>query len=198
MKPATPRKSRKGKQPANIAGPSSNAGYESDAPATNPLAAPATEAAGPDPAYFAEMKVMNLRVLRRSLPTTQSFEIIANIASVYQWGFHDDGWGEVAFKGVLFLCHMQPVISPTTGQLVARESLFLHNRLSLQNLEIDMASVNEINRQAGEERMFTLETFNHASGASIGWGLLLTDCGNLAAAWDSIQRAWTAARGGAP
>lgn len=196
MKPATPRKSRRRNQPNSVAAnnvPASD--YESDAYGGAPAQQSQISAAFLDP-QFAEgprtIGDMNLDVLKRHLPSIQSYICMSHNTTVYEWDQENDTWGEAAFKGPLFVCNQDPGFHAQTGQVVSRACIFLVNRLSLENLVLDMANITVCQQNDDVKQLIELSAIA-PSGASVNWGLFI-DQESLDGTWEAIQSRWSLVR----
>lgn len=173
--------------------------YESDAYGGAPAQQQPhlTSAAFIDPQFAAEgprtIGDMNLDVLKRHLPSIQSYICMSHNTTVYEWDQENDTWGEAAFKGPLFVCDQDPSIHPQTGQLVSRACIFLVNRLSLENLVLDMANISVCQQNDDVKQLIELSAIA-PSGASVNWGLFI-DQDSLDGTWGAIQNRWKVVKG---
>lgn len=197
MKPSTPRKPRRRNQPTS--GPAAGGGaanavpasdYESDAgtsfhPST--FQDPAQSTAG-----GRTIGDMNLGVLKRHLPTVESYISMSHNTSVYEWDNDNDTWGQAAYKGPLFVCDLHPDVDTDTGQRVPRACIFVINRQSMDNLVLNLANVSVCRQNDDVNQLIELSAVG-PSGESVNWGLFI-DQDSLAGTWPAIQERWTAVR----
>lgn len=196
MKPSTPRKSKRRNQPNNTPGAATAANavlasdYESDAGSwLNPstFQDPAQSTAG-----GRTIGDMNLAVLKRHLPTVQSYISMSHNTTVYEWDTDNETWGESAYKGPLFVCDLHPDTDTDTGHRVPRACIFVINRLSLDNLVLNLANVTMCRQNDDVSQLIELSAVA-SSGESVNWGLFI-DQESLAGTWPAIQDRWNAVR----
>lgn len=198
MKPSTPRKSRRRNQPGSAQpGPSSStthnipvSDYESDA------AVQIIQPTFQDPAQSTRglptLGDMNLRVLKRHLPTVQSYISMAHNTTVYEWDDKADSWGEPVFKGPLFVCDLYPEVDTDSGNRVTRACIFVINRMSLENLVLNLANVISCRQNDAEGQLLELSAVR-PNGESVNWGLFI-DQESVKETWAAIQGRWDVVR----
>lgn len=196
MKPSTPRKSRRRNQPNNTPGavaaasavPASD--YESDAAPSFNLSTfqdPAQSTAG-----GRTIGDMNLGVLKRHLPTVNSYISMSHNTTVYEWDTVNETWGEATYKGPMFVCDLHPDVDTDTGHRVPRACIFVINRLSLDNLVLNLANVTMCRQNDDVNQLIELSAVA-SSEESVNWGLFI-DQESLASTWPAIQDRWNAVR----
>lgn len=190
MKPSTPRKSRHRNQTqlASSAGPTNPvpvSDYESDAPlGQSSAAAAATHQSTQAIPGVNDIDDMNLRVLKRYVPSIQSYiKPISPSTTVYEWDEKELTWGDAIAKGPLFVCNQDPDLS--TGQPVPRACIVVINRQAFDNFIIDLAKPTFIRQNEDQKRLIEVHTAN-PEGDVVGWGLYVDpEC--LAATLAAIQ-----------
>lgn len=135
---------------------------------------------------------MNLSVLKRHLPTVQSYISMAHNTTVYEWDNDADSWGEPLFKGPLFVCDLSPEVDTDSGDRVPRACIFVINRLSLENLVLNLANVSVCQQNAADGQLIELSAVR-VDGESVNWGLFI-DQESLKETWAAIQSRWEAVR----
>ncbi|KAJ4389508.1 hypothetical protein N0V93_006978 [Gnomoniopsis smithogilvyi] len=177
MKPSTPRKSRRRNQPQ----PTNNAGsvnhlpvsdYESDAPHGQPSASAAATVIYQSTQAIqgvSDIDDMNLRVLRRYVPSIQSYlKPISTSTTVYKWDAKEDTYGDAIAKGPLFVCNQDPDMS--SGQPVTRACIVVINRQAFDNCVIPLANPTFISQNEDQKRLIEVHTAN-PQGDIVVWGL---------------------------
>ncbi|KAF3760390.1 hypothetical protein M406DRAFT_109460 [Cryphonectria parasitica EP155] len=206
MKPSTPRRSRRQNQPATRAGntvPVSD--YESDGPShrgpnaqfsqsTVTVTATATVTAGyhgAQPAQGGTRTIgdMNLSVIKRYVPTVQSYISMAHHVLVFQWDHEKEDWGEELFKGPLFICNQLPDM--TTGAPLPRACIFLINRNSPENFTLDLATVLDCQQNDSQKDFLEIYAATPSTDA-VHWGLLIRESESLDDTWAALQDRWRA------
>jgi hypothetical protein len=152
MSRATPRKPRHRQQPSN-SGPRQIAAsdYESDAAQyleSRDMAPPEF----PPPRDNTEL---SLRVMRRYQPSIRSIIAIAANAVAYTFQEATQGWEKHGAEGTMFVCELEPIPTPT-GQVLPRSSVYVLNRRSMDNLEVDLLRVTDC-EVVGELIVFRLD-----------------------------------------
>lgn len=135
---------------------------------------------------------MNLSVLKRHLPTVESYISMSHNTSVYEWDNDNDTWGQAAYKGPLFVCNLHPDVDTDTGQRVPRACIFVINRQSMDNLVLNLANVSVCRQNDDVNQLIELSAVG-PSGESVNWGLFI-DQDSLAGTWPAIQERWAAVR----
>lgn len=192
MKPSTPRKSRRRNQPqlASSAGPTSQApisDYESDVPHGQPSASAAATVAYQSTQAIPgvnDIDDMNLRVLRRYVPSIQSYlKPISTSTTVYKWDTEEDTYGDVIAKGPLFVCNQDPDMS--TGQPVTRACIVVINRQAFDNCIIPLVNPIFVSQNEDQRRLIEVHTAS-PHGDIVVWGLYV-DPEGLEATLAAIQ-----------
>ncbi|KAK4246088.1 hypothetical protein C7999DRAFT_15754 [Corynascus novoguineensis] len=164
MSRSTPRKSRH-RQRASTSGPRQVAAsdYESDT-AQYMENRETSAAAPPNPQPARDNTELSLRVLRRYQPGIRSILAIAANAVAYNFLEATQGWEKHGAEGTMFVCEQEPLVSSEVAPLVVpRVCVFVLNRRSMENLEIDLLRVTDC-EVVGELIVFRLE--NDAGGVS--------------------------------
>lgn len=175
----TPRKPRKHHQHTAVAHGVAASDYESDAPSSS-TAQPATAAA---PA----INDLNVKVLRHYVPNMHSCSVLAIHTVVYMMEA-DGNWVET-MKGPLFVCDQDPFL--LNQKLVPRSSVFVMNRVGLENLMIDLANVDEMD--VDRDTNFIMLNTSTVELESI-IGLWIEDGKALRSSFSDIQNRWQASR----
>ncbi|AEO56644.1 hypothetical protein MYCTH_2138386 [Thermothelomyces thermophilus ATCC 42464] len=161
MSRSTPRKARH-RHHASNSGPRQvvASDYESDAAQymENRESLPSSN---PQPAR--DNTELSLRVLRRYQPSIRSILSIAANAVAYNFLESTQGWEKHGAEGTMFVCEQEPFVSHT-GEVVPRVCVFVLNRRSMENLEIDLLRVTDC-EVVGELIVFRLE--DDATGTNI-------------------------------
>ncbi|KAL2168868.1 hypothetical protein VTG60DRAFT_6770 [Thermothelomyces hinnuleus] len=161
MSRSTPRKARH-RHHASNSGPRQVAAsdYESDAAQymENRESLPPSN---PQPAR--DNTELSLRVLRRYQPSIRSILSIAANAVAYNFLESTQGWEKHGAEGTMFVCEQEPFVAHT-GEVVPRVCVFVLNRRSMENLEIDLLRVTDC-EVVGELIVFRLE--DDAAGTNI-------------------------------
>jgi hypothetical protein len=150
MSRSTPRKSRH-RHHASNSGPRQVAASDYESDAAQYLEN--REATNPQPAR--DNTELSLRVLRRYQPSVRSILAIAANAVAYTFLEATQGWEKHGAEGTMFVCELEPVVAPT-GQVLPRVSVFVLNRRSMENLEVDLLRVTDC-EVVGELIVFRLE-----------------------------------------
>lgn len=169
--------------------------YDSDAPhnqSTASTAAAATRQPTQAVQGVNDIDDMNLRVLRRYVPSIQSYiKPISPSTTVYEWDQTELTWGDAIAKGPLFVCNQDPDMS--TGQ--PRACVVVINRQAFDNFIIDLANPTFIRQNEDQKRLIEVHTTN-SEGGVVGWGLYIdSEC--LDATLTAIQDRSNAVRGSA-
>ncbi|KAK0652644.1 hypothetical protein B0T16DRAFT_406560 [Cercophora newfieldiana] len=98
---------------------------------------------------------LNISVLRRYLPGIRSILSIAANAVVYTFSEAGQSWEKHGVAGTMFVCEQQPKVT-ASGQALPRVSVFVLNRLGLDNLMVDLVRVSDC-EMADELIIFRLE-----------------------------------------
>lgn len=206
MKPSTPRKSRRRMQtqPTSSAGPMNNmlaSDYGSDAPHGQPPAAASASASATAAAVYQSTQAfqglndiddMNLRVLRRYVPSIQSYlKPISTSTTVYKWDANEDTYGDAIAKGPLFVCNQDPDMS--TGQSVTRACIVVINRQAFENCIIPLANPTFVSQNEDQKRLIEVHTASQDGDMAV-WGLYV-DPEGLDATLAAIQDRSNAVRG---
>lgn len=201
MKPSTPRKPRRRNQPqpANNAGPTNPlavSDYESDFLYDQTSAA----AAAPEVHHQSTQAIqgvndiddMNLRVLRRYVPSIQSYiKPISTSTTVYKWDEREDTYGDAIAKGPLFVCNQDPDMS--TREPGPRACIVVINRQAFDNCIIALTNPTFIRQNEDQKRLIEVQTPNR-EGDLVVWGLYVDpEC--LDATLAAIQDRANAVRG---
>ncbi|KAK4119159.1 PH domain-like protein [Parathielavia appendiculata] len=166
MSRVTPRRSRHRHQASN-SGARQAAASDYDSDAAQHLES--REATNPQPAR--DNTELSLRVLRRYQPSIRSILAIAANAVAYTFLESTQGWEKHGAEGTLFVCEQEPIVAPT-GQVLPRVCVFVLNRRSMENLEVDLLRVTDC-EVVGELIVFRLEddvAGNNHQGEEAGAG----------------------------
>lgn len=200
MKPSTPRKARRRMQPqpATSAGLMNNmpvSDYESDAPHGQPSASAAATAIYQSTQAIQgvnDIDDMNLRVLRRYVPSIQSYlKPISTSTTVYKWDAEGDTYGDAIAKGPLFVCNQDPDMS--TGRPVTRACIVVINRQAFGNCIIPLANPIFVSQNEDQKRLIEVHTASTEGDIAV-WGLYV-DLEGLDATLAAIQDRSSAVRG---
>lgn len=195
MAPATPRKQRNNRQQHRAPGYESDAARAGAGPSTQQQASEVqvttntadigkveAQAQANTEQSARLIRDLNFNVLQRYIPGITSCDTLANNATVYP--MEGDNWGESTIKGPLFVCNLDPSPHP-------RSCVFILNRQSLDNLAVDLSSVNDCEL---EDKLIMLYTTT-ASGNEVIWGIYVDDEEAIKTSWETIQKKWQMARG---
>lgn len=152
MSRPTARKARLRQQPSN-GGPRQIAASDYESDATHYMES--REVAPSDVPPPRDNAELSLRVLRRYQPSIRSILAIAANAVAYTFQEATQGWEKHGAEGTLFACELEPIPTPT-GQVLPRSSVFVLNRRSMENLEVDLLRVTDC-EVVGELIVFRLD-----------------------------------------
>jgi hypothetical protein len=109
----------------------------------------------PAPKHFHRTNTeLNLGVLKRYVPSITTIIAIAANAVIYTFLTETQGWERSGVEGTLFVCSQEP--SPATGE--PRFCLFILNRRGLNNIMVDLATVQECDITSGELTIMHVES----------------------------------------
>lgn len=164
MSRSTPRKSRH-RQRASTSGPRQVAASDYESDTAQYMENRETSAAPPpNPQPARDNTELSLRVLRRYQPGIRSILAIAANAVAYNFLEATQGWEKHGAEGTMFVCEQEPLVSSEVASLVVpRVCVFVLNRRSMENLEIDLLRVTDC-EVVGELIVFRLE--NDTGGVS--------------------------------
>jgi hypothetical protein len=154
MSRSTPRKSRH-RHHASNSGPRQVAASDYESDAAQYLENRDATAPPPNPQPARDNTELSLRVLRRYQPAVRSILAIAANAVAYNFLEATQGWEKHGAEGTMFVCEQEPVVAPT-GQVLPRVCVFVLNRRSMENLEVDLLRVTDC-EVVGELIVFRLE-----------------------------------------
>lgn len=152
------------------------------------------------------LEEMNLNVLRRYVPTIQSYIAMAHNATLFTWNLSSEtgGWEETGVKGPFFVCIQEQRISPT-GHLVPRACVFLLNRSSPENAVFDLATIaqcelTEVQQPMGEVskgqplgELLKGKLLSAVTDSGEGLGFFI-DLEKAQETWDAFSTMWHSVR----
>ncbi|KAI3394899.1 hypothetical protein diail_2070, partial [Diaporthe ilicicola] len=124
---------------------------------------------------------INLTVLKRYVPTIQSYTAMAHNATLFKWNTDIGGWEETGVKGPFFVCNQEQGLS-STGRAVPRACVFILNRSSPENAVFDLATIAQCELLAGQLLSAVTD-----SGEGLGFFM---DMGKAQETWNAFSGLW--------